>query len=110
MGLNAIKGELPERADADTAKNYLHEQELYSLHILCEQFLLFVESKAIRGQKLTMSELAEKFDDLLRFQGHTVFPGYQDYIAQRAKSHAQKEFDLWRERVRTVPREQKRLA
>ena len=110
MGLQAVKGELPERADADTAKNYLHEQELYSLHILCEQFLLFVESKAIRGQKLTMSELAEKFDDLLRFQGHTVFPGYQDYIAQRAKSHAQREFDLWRERIRMIPREQKRLA
>jgi hypothetical protein len=56
-----------------------------------------------------MSELAGKFDDLLRFQGHTMIHSYQDYIAQKAKSHA-KEFDLWRERVKAVPREQKWLA
>jgi hypothetical protein len=110
MGLTSIKGILPERADADVGKNYLHEQELYSLHILCEQFLLFVESKAIRGQKLTMAELSAKFDELLKFQGHAVFSGYQEYLAQKAQSHAQKEFDLWRERVKELPRDQKRLA
>ncbi|MCQ8279894.1 virulence RhuM family protein [Acetobacteraceae bacterium KSS8] len=110
MGLQVMKGEFPERTDADIAKNYLHEQELYSLHILCEQFLLFVESKAIRGQQLTMLELSNKFDDLLRFQGHPVFFGYQDYLAQRAKSHASVEFDAWRERVRGMTPEQKRLA
>jgi hypothetical protein len=110
MGLITIKGEHPERADADVGKNYLHEQELYGLHILCEQFLLFVESKAIRGQQLTMAELSAKFDDLLKFQGHTVFVGYQDYIAQKAKTHAQREFDLWRERTKGLPKEQRRIA
>ena len=110
MGLVSIKGDVAERVDADTAKNYLYEQELYGLHILCEQFLLFVESKAIRGQQLTMSDLATKFDELLRFQGHTVFSGYQDYVAQKAKTHVQIEFDCWRERVKRVPRDQRRLA
>ena len=110
MGLTAMKGELPERADADIGKNYLHEDELYGLHILCEQFLLFVESKAIRGHKMTMAELSSKFDELLRFQGHAVFSEYREYLVQKAKSHAQKEFDLWRERVRLVPKDQKRLA
>lgn len=110
MGLSSMKGELPERADADTGKNYLYEDELYSLHILCEQFLLFVESKAIRGQALTMSEMAAKFEDLLQVQGHAVFPEYKEYLAQKAKSHAQREFDLWRERVRPLPREQRRIA
>ena len=110
MGLKAIKGEVPERVDADTSKNYLDKDELYSLHILCEQFLLFVESKAIRGKQLTMQELSKNFDDLLRFQGHTVFPGYRDYLKDKARAHAQKEFDLWRERVRLIPREQRRLA
>ena len=110
MGLTAMKGEHPERADVDVGKNYLHEQELYALHILCEQFLLFVESKAIRGQRLTMGELSAKFDDLLRFQGHTVFNGYQEYLAQKAKSHAQREFHLWRERVKGPPRKQRKIA
>ena len=80
------------------------------LHILCQQFLLFVESKAIRGQQLIMAQLAEKFDKLLAFQGHAIFPGYRDAIAVRANAHAQKEFDVWRERVRLLPRNDRRLA
>lgn len=46
MGLTDMKGAYPKRSDVDTGKNYLYEDELYALHILCEQFLLFVESKA----------------------------------------------------------------
>ena len=110
MGLTSMKGDLPERADADVGKNYLYENELYSLHILCEQFLLFIESKAVRGQPLTMREMASKFDELLRVQGHSVFPEYGEYIAQKAKSHAHREFDAWRERVKAMPRDQRRIA
>jgi hypothetical protein len=57
-----------------------------------------------------MAEMSAKFDDLLRFQGHTVFTEYREYLAQRAKTHAHKEFDFWRERVKQVPVEQKRIA
>lgn len=110
MGLTAMKGEAPERADVDIGKNYLSEDELYALHILCEQFLLFIESKAIRGQTLTMAEMAEKFEELMRIQGHTVFPEYREYLVQKAKTHAQTEFNLWRERVRGLIPEQKRIA
>ena len=110
MGLTTMKGEYPTRFDVGTGKNYLDEQELYALHILCEQFLLFVESKAIRGQKMTMAEMSAKFDDLLRFQGHTVFSEYKEYLVQKANSHAQREYDAWYERTRKLPKEQRRLA
>lgn len=107
MGLMSVKGEMPDRSDADIAKNYLDQQELYSLHILCEQFLLFIESKAIRGQKMTMKEMAVKFEELMRVQGHSVFPEYKEYLAQKAKTHAQIEYNLWRERVRSLPVDQR---
>jgi len=110
MGLLDVKGEYPVRTDIDTGKNYLNEDELYALHILCEQFLLFVESKAIRGQQLTMSQLSSKFDELLRVQGHAIFTDYKDYLVQKAKTHAHREFDLWRDRVAKLPPEQKRIA
>jgi hypothetical protein len=110
MGLKSMSGEYPVRADADIGKNYLDGRELYSLHILCEQFLLFVESNAVRGLSLTMAELAAKFDQLLVIQGHTVFTHYDCYLAQKAKSHAQQEFDLWRERVKRLPAAEKRAA
>lgn len=110
MGLTAMKGDYPTRFDVGTGKNYLGEDELYALHILCEQFLLFVESKAIRGQKMTMAELAAKFDDLLRFQGHSVFTEYKDYLKDKANAHAQREYDAWYERTRKLSKEDRRLA
>lgn len=110
MGLTDMKGEYPKRSDIDTGKNYLNETELYALHILCEQFLLFVESKAIRGQRMTMRQMLEKFDDLLRFQGHSVFSDYKEYLVQKAKNHAHREFDAWRERTKAVPTDKLRFA
>lgn len=53
MGLQTLKGELPTTADATVGKNYLLEKDLESLENICEQFLLFAESKAFRGQKMT---------------------------------------------------------
>ena len=54
--------------------------------------------------------MAAKFEELLRVQGHAVFPEHKEYLAQKAKSHAQRKFDLWRQRVRQLPREQKRIT
>lgn len=111
MGLKSMKGEFPVRADIDVGKNYLDKDEIYALHILCEQFLLFVESKALRGQKLTMRELSEKFDQLLVLQGHTVFTDYVNgYLRQKARMHAHAEFDLWRERTKRLPGPDRALA
>jgi hypothetical protein len=78
MGLQTMKGERPSQADIAVAKNYLMEDELCGLHILCEQFLLFVESRALRGKQLTMNEMSEKFDELLRVRGHPVFSEYRE--------------------------------
>lgn len=97
MGLTSMKGSAPCVSDIQIGKNYLNKEELHYLHILCEQFLLFVESKAIRGQQLTMKELDQKFDQLLELQGHQIFTGYRDYIAAEAKRHAEKELELWKE-------------
>jgi hypothetical protein len=99
MGLQKMRGDRPKRADIDIGKNYLAKDELYELHILCEQFLLFVESRAIRGHELTMNAMSVKFDELIAVQGHQVFAGYKDVLYQRAKTHAHREFDLYTERM-----------
>lgn len=85
--------------DAVVAKNYLDGEELYALHILCEQFLLFVESRSLRGQSLTMDEMSSRFDDLIKVQGHPVFVNYKSYLAQKAKNHAIRELELYRDRM-----------
>jgi hypothetical protein len=97
MGLQTMSGSRPSHADVRVAKNYLFEDELYKLHMLCEHFLLFVESAALRGMKLTMRELLQKFDDLAGVIGHPVFTDYQDALAERARRHAIRELELYQE-------------
>lgn len=109
MGLQNFEGNLPKVDEAKIGKNYLDKDELYTLHILCEQFLLFAESRAIRGKTLTMSQLAEKLDELLRVNDYPVFPGYKDYLRDRATRHAQAEYAqflmrLKKDDVRAIPK------
>lgn len=99
MGLQAIKGQKPTSSDIHVGKNYLNESELYSLHILCEQFLLFVELRAMRGAGLTMIEMGEKFDDLLAVQEVPIFRDYDDYLKGRAKAHAEREYAVWKQQL-----------
>jgi hypothetical protein len=99
VGLQSMSGSRPSHAEVRVAKNYLFEDELYKLHMLCEHFLLFVESAALRGLKLTMGELLRKFDDLARVIGHPVFTDYQDALADRARRHAIKELELYQQRL-----------
>ncbi len=100
MGLTSTKSGRPTKQDATVGKNYLDSEELYALHILCEQFLLFAESKAIRGQALTMKEMDEKFDQLLEVQGYPVFSEYGAYLKDAALAHAERELEVYRQRMR----------
>lgn len=100
MGLTSTKSGRPTKQDAKIGKNYLNSDELYALHILCEQFLLYAESRAIAGKELTMNQLNQKFDELLEVQGYPVFREYKDYLATRAKTHADREFEVYRQRAR----------
>jgi|CXWL01.1.fsa_nt_gi hypothetical protein len=93
MGLTSTKGALPTKQDTTVGKNYLQRDEVYVLHILCEQFLLYAESRAIRGKSMTMDHLAAKLDDLLRTNDYAVFTGYRDFLKDRAMEHAEAEWN-----------------
>lgn len=92
MGLTSTKGPLPKKQDTTVGKNYLHRDEIYVLHILCEQFLLYAESRAIRGKSMTMEDLSAKLDELLKTNEYPVFGGYRDFLKKRAMDHATTEW------------------
>lgn len=94
-------GKFPKKAECSVGKNYLFSDELYILHILCEQFLLFAESKALRGQKMTMKELTTKLDQLFAINEYPVFQGYTDALREKAKDHAEVEWHRLMELIRT---------
>lgn len=100
MGLTTFLGNLPTTDEIKIGKNYLDGEELYTLHILCEQFLLYVQSKAIRGKEMTMAELMKKFDELLAVNDYPVFKGYKDYYKDKAVRHAQAEYAMFLMRLK----------
>jgi hypothetical protein len=98
MGMQAIRGDFPTLEEAKTGKNYLSSDELYQLHLLSEQFMLYAESTALTKRAMTMESLHGKLDALLVFNDYPVFSGYEDYIKEEAISHARQELGLYRKR------------
>lgn len=96
MGLHSFAGKSPTIKDATTGKNYLNENELYRLHILSEQFLLFAEGTALSGKKMTMSSLHKQLDRLLILNDYQVFGGYNDYLKADADEHARREHKMFK--------------
>jgi hypothetical protein len=100
MGLQTMKGDFPTLEDAKTGKNFLKPNELYRLHILSEQFLLFAESTALSGKNMTMESLHNQLDRLLSLNDYPVFSGYQDYLKDKALQHVKSELTLLKKRVK----------
>jgi hypothetical protein len=49
----------------------------------------------MRGQTMTMIELSERFDALLKVNGYPIFQRYRAYLKDRAEKHAKVEYALW---------------
>ena len=98
MGVQTFKGKDPIASEVIVGKNYLSNDELYRLHLLSEQFLLFAEASALRGNKMTMSTLHDKLDRLLEVNDYPVFEGWRNFNAETAKKHAKAELALYKKR------------
>jgi hypothetical protein len=98
MGLQTMKGDFPTLEDAKTGKNYLRPNEIYRLHLLSEQFLLFAESTALAGKNMTMESLHNQLDRLLTLNNYPVFGGYTNYIKDEAERHVRMELALYKKR------------
>lgn len=100
MGLVTIQGNRPTIGEAKIAKNYLTPDELRALENISEQFLLFAESKAFRGHKMTMEELSFKLNTLLTANDYPVLYEYKQYLANKAEAHVQKVFDTYQAQLK----------
>jgi hypothetical protein len=95
MGVVSKSGITPTKLEALVGKNYLTDDEMYRLHLLAEQFLLYAESTALRGQQKTMDELHQKLDDLLAFNEYPVMPDYPDYLRGKVDSYVEQEYEQY---------------
>lgn len=100
MGVKTFSGKMPNVAEATVGKNYLEDDELYRLHLLSEQFLLYAEASALRGTPMTMASLHNKLDRLLEVNDYPIFDGWRNYNAETAKRHAKAELVLYKKRMK----------
>jgi hypothetical protein len=98
MGLttwkNAPKGRIL-KSDAQIAKNYLPEKEIKKLERTVSGFFDYIENIIENRNKFTMAAFAESVNKFLSFNEYKVLHGKGTITAERAKSKAKKEYDIF---------------
>lgn len=98
MGVRTFSGAEPTLGEATTAKNLLDKEELYRLHILSEQFLLYAEATALAGRRMTMASLHRQLDRLLELNDYPIFESWKVFLKEEAERHARLEHTLYKKR------------
>ncbi len=99
MGLTSWK-EAPlgkiMKSDVSVAKNYLTEDELYSLERIVSAYLDLAEDRARRHIPMTMADWAKRLDIFLMADDREVLTNAGTITAEIAKAHAESEFEKYR--------------
>ena len=99
MGLTSWKA-APEgkiiKSDVAVAKNYLTEDELYSLNRIVSAYLDLAEDRARRHIPMTMEDWTKRLDVFLQADDRAVLTDAGSITAEIAKMHAETEFERYR--------------
>lgn len=84
------------KTDVFVAKNYLSEDELYSLERIVSAYLDLAEDRARRHVPMTMEDWAKRLDIFLTADDRAILTDGGHITAEIAKSHAECEFEKYR--------------
>lgn len=99
MGLTSWTGALPQRTDAEIAKNYLSSDELDTLNRIVSLYLDFAELQAKSHKPMYMKDWIQKLDDFLKLSGKELLNHAGKISAELAKQKADTEYDKFKERT-----------
>jgi hypothetical protein len=107
MGLTSwpgeTRGQLPTRADAHVAKNYLQPEEMETLNRITVAFLEFAEAMAKNRRPMHMADWIAKLDDFLKLGEHPLLAGAGTVQAKVATKRVDAEYDAWHARAINAP-------
>lgn len=107
MGLTSwpgeARGQLPTRADAQVAKNYLAPAEMETLNRITVAFLEFAEAMAKNRRAMHMADWIAKLDDFLKLGDHPLLPGAGKVQARVAEKKVNDAYDAWHTRTINAP-------
>jgi len=72
MGLTSWTGLQPKKADIESAKNYLTEDELDTLNRIVNMYLEFAELQAKSRKPMYMADWISKLDDFMKLSGRDI--------------------------------------
>ncbi|ESQ79290.1 virulence RhuM family protein [Asticcacaulis sp. YBE204] len=108
MGLTSWTGEkrgqMPTKADAQVAKNYLAPDEMGMLNRITVAFLEFAESMAKNRKPMHMADWISKLDDFLKLGDHPLLSGAGRVTAKAAAIKVEAEYEAWHIRAINEPR------
>ena len=112
MGLTSWAGARPKKADAESAKNYLAEQELDVLNRIVNMYIEFAELQAMQKKPMYMADWIGKLDDFMKISGREVLAHAGKVSHELAMLKANDEYEKYSERTKNElsPVEQHFLA
>ena len=84
------------KSDVVIAKNYLSEEELYSLRRIVSAYLDLAESRAIRDIPMTMQDWANRLDEFLKLTDREILQDAGKISHKIACDKAESEFEKYR--------------
>jgi hypothetical protein len=97
------RGQLPTKADAQVAKNYLAPEEMETLNRITVAFLEFAESMAKNRKPMHMAGWIAKLDDFLKLGDHPLLVGAGKVTAKAAAEKVDAEYETWHSRAINAP-------
>lgn len=84
------------KSDVPIAKNYLAEDELYSLECIVSAYLDLAEERIRRHIPMTMEDWAKRLDIFLMADDREILTNAGTITAEIAKAHTESEFERYR--------------
>lgn len=84
------------KADVSIAKNYLNDKEMSYMERIVSLYLDYAELQAERQIPMSMEDWAKRLDGFLEFNGNEILTDTGKISAERAKLHAETEFEKYR--------------
>jgi len=105
MGLKTTRpGGIIRREDVSIAKNYLTEDELFTLNRIVNAYIEFAELRALQRRVMTMRDWIAKLDEFLRISEHELLHQAGKISAEQAKEKAEMEYGRYRKLEDAKPR------
>lgn len=94
-----------KKADINTAKNYLKEDEIKLLGLLVEQYLAFAETMAQQKIPMYMKDWIERLDSILQLNGRELLTHAGKISNEMAQKKLEKEYEKYIEYQKNIEKE-----